>query len=81
MLPCPQCGEYHYHRSHTKNDYERIRRFVLKQRKYRCHKCGYKGWEKTRSLDKGSLVKSLVLYGAVIVIAVIVGFLTKSFLM
>lgn len=81
MLPCPQCKQFNYHRSHTKSDYDRFRKFVFRQRKYRCHDCGYIGWEKSRSLDKRSTLKAMLVYAVVIVLATIVGLLTRSLLM
>ncbi|MBN1154071.1 hypothetical protein JXB12_04040 [candidate division KSB1 bacterium] len=81
MLSCPRCKEFDYHRSHAKTDYERLRKIIFKQRKYRCHSCGYVGWEKSRSLDKRSVLKTVFLYATVILIAMLVGILSRSFLM
>jgi predicted RNA-binding Zn-ribbon protein involved in translation (DUF1610 family) len=80
-FPCPRCKEYHYHRSHTRNLYERLRRRAFKQRPYRCHSCGYRGWEKTSSLNRQFSGRTFLLYLAILAIAIIAGLLAKSVLM
>ena len=80
MLPCPKCGEYSYHKSHTKNFYERIRKNIFKQRPYRCHDCSYRGWSRISLLHPKFSLKKLVIYLAVFFIAVIVSIILKGFI-
>ena len=80
-FPCPECGEYHYHKSHSKNFYERVRKILLKQRFYRCHRCGYRGWEKRISLSEKFTFKCLIIYIVIIILASFVGILCKSLLL
>jgi ribosomal protein L44E len=81
MRTCPKCGEYHYHKSHSKNFYERTRKKILNQRRYRCHRCGYRGWERRFSIGHEKLtLKKALIYLLVIVIASFVGIIFKSIL-
>lgn len=81
MQSCPMCGEHHYHKSHSKNFYERIRKKILNQRLYRCHRCGHRGWEKRSTISHEKMtLKRALLYLVVVLIASLVGLIFKSIL-
>lgn len=79
-FPCPNCGEYHYHKSHSRNFYERIRKLLLKQRVYRCHRCGYRAWERKTTLSRKLTLKKVLLYIVVLIISSLFGMLFKLLL-
>jgi predicted RNA-binding Zn-ribbon protein involved in translation (DUF1610 family) len=76
-FPCPKCGEYHYHKSHSKNYVERLRKIVLKERSYRCHQCGYRGMERKVNISKKFTKKHLLYYSGVFLTAILVGILCQ----
>ncbi len=79
MYECPKCGEYHYHKSHSKNLYERIRKNMLNQRIYRCHRCHFRSWEKRIVISGNQLTtRKIILYLLVVIIASLIGLLFKS---
>ena len=80
-FPCPQCGEYNYHKSHSKNIFERAKKVLLKQRIYRCHRCGYREWERRIAISKGLTLQRFLFYIGVIIIASFIGMLCEFFLM
>jgi len=77
IYPCPECGEYHYYKSHSRNLYERIRKKLLKQQLYRCHRCGYRGWEKILN-DQNFTSENYIVYFIVAVAAFFFGLLFKA---
>lgn len=80
IYPCPKCGEYHYHKSHARDWYERLRKSLFNHRVFRCHECGYRGWIRISKL-KGRAEKRMVfIYIVVLVIASLVGMALKSML-
>ena len=81
MIPCPSCGKYRYHKSHTRNIYERMRRLLLRQSPYRCHECGYRGWVSKSLLKKKTTLKEFLLYLVIFIIAVLVGMIMKRFML
>ena len=76
-FPCPKCGEYHYHKSHSKNKWEHLRKRLLNQRVYRCHMCGYRGWEKKRSISRTMTPRTIVTYVLVGIVASFIGYLCQ----
>ena len=80
MTPCPKCGEYVFHKSHTKNSFEKARKRFFRQQPYRCHGCGYRGWVARTVIKQRITFKQVLLYLGVFVIAVIVSLLIKNFL-
>ncbi len=75
--PCPKCGEYHYHKSHSRGNVEKLRKRFLRQRIYRCHVCGHREWERQKSISSTITPRLLLTYLAVGVFASLVGFLAK----
>jgi transposase-like protein len=46
MLQCPQCGSASaVHRSAARTWWERWRKLLTQKRPYRCHACGWRGWD------------------------------------
>ena len=80
IYPCPQCGEYHYHRSHSRNLYEKLRKRLLKDRVFRCHKCGYRGWIRIKDLESPADHKVVYLYLFAVFAALLIGMVLKSIL-
>ncbi len=71
--PCPQCGQYKLYRSRSRNHIETLIKVILPYKTYRCHACNWRGWiSKRKASGKGSLLKSVVFYICVFIIAVIV---------
>jgi len=79
-IPCPKCGEFSFHKSHTKNKYEKTRKEILKQRPYRCHTCGYRSWISKNILKPKQNIKQTILYLAVFIIATLVSYFLKNYL-
>jgi len=80
IIPCPKCGEYAFHKSHTKNTYERIRKRILNQRPYRCHSCGYRAWIARNILKPKITSKQILIYISVFIISLLVSFFLKDYL-
>ncbi len=80
IYPCPKCGEYHYHKSHTKSIYEKLRKNFLKDRVFRCHKCGHRGWIRIRKLKLQNNRKMIYIYILVLFAASVFGMMLKSVL-
>ena len=80
LLPCPACGKYHFHKSHTKNFYEKSRKKILSQHPYRCHNCGYRTWTKSSILKPKATFKQALIYFIVFVVAVLISIILKNFL-
>jgi len=78
--PCPKCGEYSFHKSRTKNFYEKTRKKITRQQPYRCHDCGYRGWISSKILHSTFTNKQIIVYAIVFVVAVIFSLVLKSFL-
>ena len=78
FLPCPKCGDYDYHKSHTRNGFEYLRQIILPQRPYRCHNCNYRGWIFVKTDRKKLSTKTILLYLGVFVISVLVGLIIGS---
>ncbi|MBN2008980.1 hypothetical protein JW960_06525 [candidate division KSB1 bacterium] len=74
-FPCPKCGEYHYHKSHSKGTLEQLRKKLLNARVYRCHMCGYRAWERKKSISKIFTPRMMLRYALACVIACVVGYL------
>jgi len=81
MLACPECGKYQFHKSHTKNSYERFRKFFFRQRPYRCHSCGYRGWVSQSVLKPKKTLKDWLIYVVVLIVAILVSLFLKNFLL
>ncbi len=81
MIPCPVCGKYQFHKSHTRNFKEKARKFILHQRPYRCHNCGYRGWISQRALKPKKTIKDYLIYVAVLIIAILVSLFMRNFLL
>jgi len=80
MNPCPKCGVYSFHKSHTKNYYEKSRKRLLRQQPYRCHDCGYRGWISNKALHPRLTAKKIIFYTIVFFISIIFSLFLKSFL-
>jgi len=80
MIPCPKCGEYVFHKSHTKNAYEKIKKRLLRRQPYRCHKCGYRGWVARSVIKPKITLKQILIYVGVFLIAIIFSMILKNFL-
>lgn len=80
MIPCPKCGEYSFHKSHTRNSYERFIKKVFRRRPYRCHDCGYRGWISSSALKPKLTLKQLMIYFGVFIIAIIFSMFIKDLL-
>jgi hypothetical protein len=78
--PCPKCGEYSFHKSHTKNFYEKTRKKITRQQPYRCHGCGHRGWISSKIIHSTFTAKQIIVYAIVFVVAVIFSLMLKSFL-
>lgn len=76
-FPCPKCGEYHYHKSHSKTTYERLRKKIFRQRIYRCHMCGYRAWERQRAISHMLTKRQVILYIIAGIMATFLGYLCK----
>lgn len=81
MMPCPVCGKYRFHKSHTRNIREKLRKHFLHQQPYRCHACGYRGFVSRAVLKSKKDAKQYLLYLAVIIIAIIVSILMRRFML
>jgi len=81
IYPCPKCGEFHFHKSHTRNLYERLRKVIFNQRIYRCHKCGYRGWGRYKVINRTISPKKILLYVLVLFISVFFSFIIKAYLL
>ena len=46
MLTCRQCQSDKIRRSRTRNTWEWVRKEITHKRPYRCHACGWRGWER-----------------------------------
>lgn len=80
MYPCPKCGEYHYHRSHSRNFYEKLRKRIKKDRVFRCHTCGYRGWIRVKKLEHETDRKVVYLYVFAVFAAFLIGIMLSSIL-
>ena len=80
MISCPKCGEYSFHKSHTKTSYEKLRKSLIRQQPYRCHKCGYRSWIARSVLKPKPSPKRILIYVGVFVLAILFSMLLKSFL-
>jgi len=80
MTPCPKCNEYSFHKSHTKNFYEKTRKKLFRQQPHRCHKCGYRGWIARSILKQKATTKQILVYIGVFLLAIIFSMLLKNFL-
>ena len=73
--PCPKCGKWTLHRSHSRNVVERAFRATLPVRPYRCTSCSYRGWlSKAHGKSKAPFIKTFVFYTIVLLIALWVSF-------
>lgn len=81
MNPCPKCGEYSFHKSHTKNFYEKTRKRLLRQQPYRCHKCGHRGWIASTLIKSKPTGKKILIYLIVLVVSIIFSLFMKGFLL
>ncbi len=79
-IPCPKCNEYAFHKSHTRNLYERLRKRLLRQQTYRCHSCGYRGWIRIRVLKPRPTFRQLLIYLLVFMLAILVSLGLKRLL-
>lgn len=79
--PCPKCGEYAFHKSHTRGFYEKMRKRLLRQQPYRCHKCGYRGWIASKAVGSKPTAKQLLLYLVVLIVSIIFSLIIKGFLL
>ena len=76
---CPKCGKFSLHRSHTQNAAEQLIKTFLPIRPYRCGHCKYRGWRfKERVINKNRVVKNLILYSIVFVVAILFALYMKS---
>lgn len=80
IYPCPKCGVFHYHKSHSKNFYERLRKALLNDRVFRCHKCGYRGWIRVRKIQLETNRRMIYIYIFVLFAASFLGMMLKSML-
>jgi len=80
MISCPKCGEYSFHKSHTKSFYEKTRKKIFRQQPYRCHKCGYRSWVARSILKPKPSPKRILIYVGVFLLAIIFSMLLKNFL-
>jgi predicted nucleic-acid-binding Zn-ribbon protein len=80
MIPCPKCTEYSFHKSHTKNLYEKTRKKLFRQQPYRCHKCGHRGWVARSILKPKPSAKQILIYVGVFILAIIFSIILKKFL-
>lgn len=78
LLACPNCGEFEYHKSHSRNIFERIRKTFLHQRPYRCHNCNFRGWILIKVATANLSTKNVVLYFSVLIISIVVGLIVGS---
>lgn len=81
LNPCPECGEYSFHKSHTRNFYERTRKMVFHQQPYRCHDCGYRGWVSSKILHSRLTARQIVIYAIVFLVSIIFSLFIKNFLL
>jgi hypothetical protein len=78
-LICPKCGKFSLHRSHTNNAAEHLIKTFLPIRPYRCGDCRWRGWRlKERVFNKNRLVRNLILYAVVFLVALIFAFYMKG---
>lgn len=80
LIPCPKCNEYSFHKSHTKNLYEKLRKRFLRQQPYRCHNCGFRDWIAKSILKPKPTAKQFVVYIFVFILAILFSLLLKNFL-
>jgi len=70
-MPCPKCGHWTLHRSHSKNVIERAFRSFLPYRPYRCTGCNWRGWlHKSAGKNKVPFIKNLLFYLFVVLVAI-----------
>ena len=70
---CPKCGQFRLNRSRSKNVFEKWLKMILPIKTYRCHGCHWRGWLSNRKIaQKASLRNTMLIYSAVIIIALIV---------
>jgi len=80
-LPCPRCGEFRFHKSHTKTYIQRLKKLILRRRPYRCRQCGYKTWVKTSIIKPKATVNDWLIYFAVFILSVIMSLILKKFIL
>ena len=78
LIACPNCGQHDYHKSHIKNIVERIRKYILHQRPYRCHDCNYRGWVLVKVERVKLSTRKAILYISVLLISIILGLIAGS---
>ncbi len=44
MERCPRCNSHEIHRTSFGSAFDRLRRWLTRQRPHRCHNCGWRGW-------------------------------------
>ena len=70
-LPCPKCGHWTLHRSHSRNAIERALRSAIPYRPYRCTGCSWRGWlHRSSGKSKAPLIKNLLFFIFVLIIAI-----------
>ncbi len=70
-IPCPKCGHWTLHRSHSRNVIERTFRNLLPYRPYRCTGCEWRGWlHKSAGRNKVPFFKNLLFYIFVLLVAI-----------
>jgi hypothetical protein len=57
---CPDCNDV-LHRSHSRSFHEKLIKAVSRQRLYRCHECGWRGWLNVKPKPKPSSLKKRLL--------------------
>lgn len=71
-LVCPKCNQFSLHRSHSQNALEHLLKTFLPVRPYRCSACKWRGWRlKERTYNKHRIMKNLLLYAIVFIIALL----------
>lgn len=48
MTRCPACSSVRIYPSRLRSAMERVRRALTDKQPYRCHACGYRGWNEIR---------------------------------
>lgn len=48
MTRCPACSSIRIYPSRLRSAMERVRRALTDRQPYRCHACGYRGWNEIR---------------------------------
>jgi DNA-directed RNA polymerase subunit RPC12/RpoP len=49
MTQCPKCKSENIHRSRPRARWEKWRKKITGKRPFRCHECGWRGWD----IDRG----------------------------